>query len=204
MIYKRVVAILILGLFLVGPAVAQDVDSVSPRIDTLVVPVQNNAGLSLGMRIQRWSPPKKAIIASLVLPGSGQVLNRKWWKLPLVAGGFITGGVVIAFNRREYVYYRDVLYQRVVNNFDPLNRPDVSDALVRQVRDNYGRQYQTSVLLTGLFYLIVAADAFVDAHLSTFDVSENLSLHLTPATTHPGIGLSLHYHKKAEPLRVLP
>jgi hypothetical protein len=123
--------------------------------------------------------PKKATILSAILPGSGQVYNGKSWKVPLIYGGFATNIYFIDFNDRRYKALRDALFQfdaGEANDFPNLNR----DGLVRQV--NYWRRNRdlNYFLFIGIYALNII-DAQVDAHLSSFDVSENLSFRFEPS-----------------------
>jgi hypothetical protein len=123
--------------------------------------------------------PKKATILSAILPGSGQVYNGKAWKVPLIYGGFATNIYFIEFNDRRYKALREALFQFDAgepNDFPNLNR----DGLVRQV--NYWRRNRdlNYFLFIGIYALNII-DAQVDAHLSSFDVSENLSFRFEPS-----------------------
>ena len=69
---------------------------------------------------ERFQPiPKKAIMYSAILPGLGQVYNRQYWKLPLVAGAFITLGLIANFNHERYMKYRDFYYIVSPHTEDP-------------------------------------------------------------------------------------
>jgi Family of unknown function (DUF5683) len=158
---------------------------------------KDTTALDSTKKVKTGFSPKKIVLMSLVLPGSGQFINKKYWKLPIVAGGFYLGYRAIDFNIGEHNYYKNVLVQRAKYNNNLL--PGIDDALVRQVRDAYNRQLQVSVLATGLFYILVAVDAFVDAHLSTFDVSDDLSFEpYVPSQDLLGLGqaqgITLRYH----------
>jgi hypothetical protein len=123
--------------------------------------------------------PKKATIMSALLPGSGQVYNGKSWKVPLIYGGFATNIYFIEFNDRRYKALRNALFQFDAgepNDFPNLNR----DGLVRQV--NYWRRNRdlNYFLFIGIYALNII-DAQVDAHLSSFDVSENLTFRFEPS-----------------------
>ena len=146
--------------------------------------------------------PRKAAFLSLALPGAGQAYNKHWWKLPIVYGAI--GGMtwVEIQNVRQYRKLRDnyILLVDGDDNTNPTESPyNQIDATSMKAYRNQWRKYveQTSLGL-GLVYLLVAADAFVDAHLQRFDVSDDLSLRLTPkAETTPmggpvfGVGIQL-------------
>jgi hypothetical protein len=122
--------------------------------------------------------PRKATILSAVLPGAGQIYNGKAWKVPILYAGFMTDVYFIGYNNKRYQ-----TFIRALNAFDEgdnsqfpsLNR----DALVRNV--DYWRQNRdlTILLLFGIYALNII-DANVDAHLSGFDISDDLALKIEP------------------------
>lgn len=145
---------------------------------------------------KNYPDPGKAALFSLILPGAGQAYNKKWWKLPIVYGGL--GGLLWLEidNIKEYRLARDA-YAAVVDT-DPNTQPTGKFAgreavSIKDYRDTFRRYVEQTSLALGIVYLAVAADAFVDAHLSRFDVSEDLSLKVgaKPTFGGPAFGLSL-------------
>lgn len=141
--------------------------------------------------------PKKATLLSAVLPGAGQVYNDKSWKVPILYAGILTDLYFVNYNNRRYVSFRDALFaldKKEPNQFPSLNRA----ALVRNV--DYWRQNRdlTVLLLLGI-YALNLVDANVDAHLSGFDISEDLALQVAPqlgtvsASNSMGVSLTLRF-----------
>ncbi len=141
--------------------------------------------------------PKKATLLSAVLPGAGQVYNGKSWKVPILYAGILTDLYFINYNHRRYESFRDALFaldKKEPNQFPSLNRA----ALVRNV--DYWRQNRdlTVLLLLGI-YALNLVDANVDAHLSGFDISEDLALQVAPqlgtvsASNSMGVSLTLRF-----------
>lgn len=141
--------------------------------------------------------PKKATLLSAVLPGAGQVYNGKSWKVPILYAGILTDLYFINYNHRRYESFRDALFaldKKEPNQFPSLNRA----ALVRNV--DYWRQNRdlTLLLLLGI-YALNLVDANVDAHLSGFDISEDLALQVAPqlgtvsASNSMGVSLTLRF-----------
>ncbi len=141
--------------------------------------------------------PKKATLFSAVLPGAGQVYNDKSWKVPILYAGILTDLYFVNYNNRRYVSFRDALFaldKKEPNQFPSLNRA----ALVRNV--DYWRQNRdlTVLLLLGI-YALNLVDANVDAHLSGFDISEDLALQVAPqlgtvsASNSMGVSLTLRF-----------
>ena len=141
--------------------------------------------------------PKKATLLSAVLPGAGQVYNGKSWKVPILYAGILTDLYFVNYNHRRYESFRDALFaldKKEPNQFPSLNRA----ALVRNV--DYWRQNRdlTMLLLLGI-YALNLVDANVDAHLSGFDISEDLTLQVAPhlgtvsASNSMGVSLTLRF-----------
>jgi hypothetical protein len=138
--------------------------------------------------------PKKATILSAILPGAGQVYNGKSWKVPILYAGIITDVYFINFNNRRYQIFKQALADfddDIPNDFPSLNR----DGLVRNV--NYWRKSRDScyLLLIGI-YALNLIDANVDAHLSGFDVSDDIALKFEPhyesfSSNNKSVGLSV-------------
>jgi len=141
--------------------------------------------------------PKKATLLSAILPGAGQVYNGKSWKVPILYAGILTDLYFVNYNHRRYENFRDALFaldKGKPNQFPSLNRA----ALVRNV--DYWRQNRdlTMLLLLGI-YALNLVDANVDAHLSGFDISEDLALQVAPhlgtvsASNSMGVSLTLRF-----------
>lgn len=146
-------------------------------------------------KLKRHSP-RFAAIASAVLPGAGQVYNRKYWKLPIIYGGAAAFGYLIATNYREYKLRRDAIVARTANPgqvpTDPYaDQYSTEDLLV--LSSDYRRNLEWSVLGAVLLYTLNIVDANVDAHLFHFDVSNDLSLHWQPSLTPQAAGVSLAF-----------
>ncbi|MFC3878821.1 DUF5683 domain-containing protein [Algoriphagus namhaensis] len=138
--------------------------------------------------------PKKATILSAILPGAGQVYNEKAWKVPIIYGGIITDAYFIGFNNKRYQSFRDALFafdEGEPNDFPTLNR----DGLVRNV-DYWRRNRDICILLMGAIYALNIIDANVDAHLSGFEISDDLALKVEPhmerfSANNNSLGVSL-------------
>ena len=127
--------------------------------------------------------PRRATLYSALLPGAGQVYNRKYWKVPIVLGGLGTCIWFVQRNGREMQRYRDA-YLAIIDGdpttVDEFNGQFSADAL-RGVADQYQRWRDLSYIFTAGVYLLNIVDATVDAHFVRFDVGNDLSLHVQPA-----------------------
>lgn len=143
--------------------------------------------------------PRKATILSAVLPGAGQVYNNKAWKVPIIYAGFMTNIYFINYNNKRYQTFRSALFafdEGDQSQFPSLNR----EALVRNVE--YWRQNRDlTVILLVAIYALNLVDANVDAHLSGFDISDDLSIKFEPnigtlAASGNSMGLSIKFQFK--------
>lgn len=126
--------------------------------------------------------PKTATILSAIVPGAGQIYNGKPWKVPIIYAGFAANIYFIEFNDRRYELFKEALAIFDEDSRDPaqpfpsLNR----DGLVRNV--NYWKRNRdlNYFLFIGIYALNII-DANVDAHLSAFDVSDDLTFRFEPS-----------------------
>lgn len=137
--------------------------------------------------------PRKALLYSAILPGAGQVYNKKYWKVPLVYGGIIGLGSVVNFYNEKYNQFRDQLFSSL--NGTPLPT-GVTEASLRNVIETARRQRDYFMMFTALFYVIQFIDAHIDAHLREFDVNPRLRARIEPAIdnsylTGSTVGLAL-------------
>jgi hypothetical protein len=123
--------------------------------------------------------PRKASLLSAIFPGAGQFYNRKYWKLPIVYGGAFTLGYFINLNHEEYVKTRDAYLQVQAGKPDRYNGLYDAEQLVR-LREYWRRNRDLLIIISSFTYLLNIADAAVDAHLSSFDVSDDLSFQWKP------------------------
>ncbi|MBP7184660.1 MAG: hypothetical protein KBA06_04050 [Saprospiraceae bacterium] len=146
-----------------------------------------------------YPSPKKAVIFSLILPGAGQIYNKKYWKLPLVYGAGFGLAYAINFNYKNYHIFKNAYSQRV-NDCNCDNYIGIySDSSLKIIRDAYRKNLELSYIGSFISYLIIATDAFVDAHLKNFNVNDDLSFKVKPGFNYnsfssaPMPSLSLHY-----------
>lgn len=139
-----------------------------------------------------WMPdPSKAMWLSLLLPGAGQIYNRSYWKVPLIYGLGVGSFYVVSFQGRMYKEYSAAYYSLVDNDpktkdydpiFEGLGNVDESwkKTVLERKMNSYRRYRDMCIFASVLLYLGNALDAFVDAHLYDFSVSEDLSINIRP------------------------
>ncbi|MFM1874815.1 MAG: hypothetical protein RL266_552 [Bacteroidota bacterium] len=139
-------------------------------------------GVDSTVVIAKKHSPVKATIMSAALPGLGQIYNGKWWKVPIIYGGF--GGLIYSsvFNDLKCQTYRDAYLLRVDDDPNTIDQfaGRYSDANLRELVDFYQRNRDISLIFTGVLYALNIIDAVVDAHLKDFDVSDDLSMSVRP------------------------
>lgn len=128
----------------------------------------------------------KALWFAALCPGLGQIYNRRYWKLPIVAGGIVGVSYAISWNGKyyeAYTYaYRDLIDgDPNTNYFKELIPPGASysesqlQTVFKNRQQSFRRQRDLSIIVGVGLYLICLLDAYVDAELFTFDISDNLS-----------------------------
>ena len=151
-----------------------------------------------------WRPSaKRAMWLAIVLPGAGQIYNRKYWKLPFVYGGFVGCAYAMRWNNqmfRDYSQaYMDIMDDdpntQSYNQFLHLGAKIDSSNLERYQRlfknrkDKFRRWRDLSFFCLVGVYAISIIDAYVDASLSEFDISKDLSLRVEPTIINRSNGL---------------
>jgi hypothetical protein len=151
---------------------------------------------------QRVFSPRKAAIYSAILPGLGQVYNKKYWKVPIVYAAVGIPVYLFFDNKTWYNRTRYALAVLVNNNggdslanVHPQLRGLVdrkADGALQNYRNEFRKNMDYSILFTLLFWGLNVVDATVDAHLKGFNVNDNLSLKLKPTIlSTQSVGLSL-------------
>lgn len=124
--------------------------------------------------------PVRATLYSAILPGAGQVYNRKYWKVPIVLGGLGVSYWFIQDNNKEYQRYKTAYLNVLNGEADEFGGQYSADQL-RNVADTYHRWRDLSYVAFGLVYALNIVDAAVDAHFVRFDVGDDLSLRAGPS-----------------------
>ena len=197
------ISICVALIFCCGHAVAQTyvhIDSVAVRRDT------SNKDTSQ-FRVKPHRDPHKATIRSAMIPGWGQIYNHQYWKAPIAWGGLAACVIIFKDNIQNYKYYRHA-YSVItaVENGDSSLYYSIDTTLyqyglpaIQYIRNAYRQYVDYSVVAFILVWGLNVIDATVDAHLHEFDVTENLSLKINPASKFTdgvdGMSLVLDIHK---------
>lgn len=141
--------------------------------------------------------PRKALLYSAVLPGLGQIYNKKYWKLPLVYGGIIGFGYGINFYQKGYLKYKEELFD-ILDTDATYSASGFTEDQLRTIVDRYRRERDFFIILMAGMYILQIVDAHVDAHLKEFDINPNLHVRVQPTwesdlMTGRTAGLSLKF-----------
>lgn len=164
----------------------------------IVIDVKNADSIQLP---KQWIPnPTKATWMALVFPGGGQIYNKKYWKLPIFYAGFAGCAYALTWNNRMYKDYSSAYKDAVNNNWTAksitelipkryLERTSANQVteLLRKRKDTYRRYRDISVFAFIAVYALSVIDAYVDAELSNFDISPDLSMRVEPAVMDNGL-----------------
>lgn len=128
-----------------------------------------------------------AVRRSAILPGWGQITNKKWWKVPIIYGGVV--GLVISYDVAQsgYKEYLKEAQHRANNNNLPENEKFINynTEFIIQGKDFYRRNRDLTFLLAGGLYALNLIDAYIDAKMFRYDISDDLSLKFNPLVEQP-------------------
>lgn len=138
--------------------------------------------------------PTKATWLAVIFPGGGQIYNRKYWKLPIIYGGFVGCAYALTWNGQMYSDYSQAYLDIMDDNpatdsFLDLLPPgynveanmDYLKRIIKRKKDTYRRYRDMSIFVFIGVYAISIIDAYVDAELASFDISQELSMKVKPA-----------------------
>lgn len=204
---------LVAGLFFIGMAQAQEKENQAQEIDSVRTDLREEGVVFQDSMIVKRKPinplaPSKAALYSAILPGLGQIYNKRYWKLPIVYGAI--GGSIYAYTWNDNWYDRfrtafksrqagftdDEFYDRDNNN-SPDDPPDFDLEVLENQQERFQRDRDLWLLVAIAMYALNVVDANVDAHLKQFNVDEDLSmdfqpfLDIDPITMNPNYGMAL-------------
>jgi hypothetical protein len=184
------------------------------------ITAQDSTAVAAKTQNARKSFPMKATMLAAALPGSGQIYNRKYWKIPVVYAGFGGLGYAIVFNSTQYNKYTKAYqdftdkvpetdsYLSLIRGLDPKrydpvlypndynisDETQVKEGLLRQI-DYFKKYRDLSMMGIAAWYLITILDANVDASLADYDIGENINLTFAPMQVpgyySTGLGLNI-------------
>ena len=184
-------------------------DALATRQDsTRLIPTEVPTEMAEGEQQKTFSPSPRAAVLWAIIPGGGQVYNRKYWKVPIIIGGMTALYYAISWNNNNLLEYAKAYSD--IKSDDPMTNdswiafvPAGADPnsyrtngsfqeTLRHGRDFYRRNRDLSIIVAVGVYALSIVDAYVDAELAHFDISPDLTLRATPSyipsTTFPSSG----------------
>lgn len=172
-----------------------DMEEMSAPVDTFLLAAKSDSLLKLSQPKERFIPnSNRSVWLAMAFPGAGQIYNRKYWKLPIVYGGFVGCAYALNWNNKMYrdysQAYLDIMDDdpntKSYQDFLPLNssiagQEERFKEIFRKRKDVYRRQRDLSIFAFIGVYLLSVIDAYVDAELSDFDISNDIGLRVEPA-----------------------
>ncbi len=163
------------------PAVVRKDTTVGPSVK----PAKGKTVVKDSARLALEALPKKAAWSSTIVPGWGQIRNKRWWKVPIIYGGLISVGLAFEFNNR---YYREILselqYRTEPNKFPKPKNSDrytnIETQSLTTAKDFYRRNRDLSVLGFAAVHALNIIDAYVDAKFFRYDISDRLGFSVKP------------------------
>ncbi|WP_293294440.1 DUF5683 domain-containing protein [Allomuricauda sp.] len=149
--------------------------------------------------------PSKAAFYSAILPGLGQIYNKRYWKAPIVWGALGTSIYVYSFNNTEYRRARNAFKRRLAgfadDEFYDINGdgsgPDVSSEALQEAQESSQRDRDLALVISIALYALNIIDANVDSHLKQYNVSDDLAvdfnpyIEINPFTNKPNYGMAM-------------
>lgn len=189
-------------LFIATPLFAQTSDSLTVKKDEKVIVVTDSL-----LPKEEYNPlaPAKAAFYSAVIPGLGQVYNKKYWKIPIIYAGMAAGIYFYKQQDKDYDSFRNAYKRRLAGYTDDEYygngaEPLISNDRLINAQKSAQKNKDLSIVVTVAFYLLNVVDANVDAHLRQYEVSEDLSLvpnlEVNPFNAQTQYGMSLTYSFK--------
>ncbi len=193
----RFVLIGLLIMLCAGISIAQD-DAYYAKKDSL----RNEKRAQRAAKFSDLNPATAAYL-SMALPGAGQFYNKSYWKIPLVYGGLATFTGLAIYNHNQYIRYKRS-YNNITDD-DPNTVVDpefirLSENALKANRNLTKKYRDLNIILGILFYGLQVADAYVDAHLKGFEVTDDLTMRIEPGIFMNGNsmagGLTLNFQFK--------
>lgn len=199
---KQLNIILLTCFIVIGFYVSAQTEPTKTFRDTITLPLSNRS-LSKKLTADTISKPiftpspARAVWLAAICPGLGQIYNRKYWKLPIIYGGFVGLAYAITWNNRMYNTYKqayldltdnnpntnsylNVFPKGSITNTNQIDKAWLQTALQQEV--NIFRRYRDLSIISAIgLYAVSMVDAYVDAQLSNFDITPDLSLRVSPS-----------------------
>ncbi len=180
----RISIVLLITIILLG-------HSLSAQQDSVVLNTATPVKTTDSAKVHKHSPTTAMLLS--IIPGGGQIYNRKYWKLPIVYGTIGASSYFIYRFANRMVMYRNEYIYRHTEGCESLVNPqlaDQNDENIIQLKNNNRRNMEIAIGVTAILYALNIVDAMVDAHFYDFDISDALSLRIAPQILAPNMSLN--------------
>lgn len=179
----------------------QELLSIEAPVDTIALGLQSDSiQKDISQPKKRFIPnSNRSVWLAMIFPGAGQIYNRKYWKLPIVYGGFVGCAYALNWNNKMYKDYSQAYLDimdddpntKSYEDFLPINasiagQEERFKEIFRKRKDTYRRQRDLSIFCFIGVYILSIIDAYVDAELSDFDITKDIGLKVEPALFNDG------------------
>lgn len=139
---------------------------------------------AVSYKANQYPYPPRSTVYSLLFPGLGQIYNGEYWKLPIYWGGLAASYYFYSTNARNYERYRTI-YKQATSEDTSVAAPPISAETAKYYRDAYRRLRDYSILAIAGVYFLQVIDANVFAFMQDFEVSDDISLRVSPTVITP-------------------
>lgn len=165
----------------------------------LIKPAFSQSSINIDS-LEKSHPPGKAAFRSAILPGYGQAYNKKYWKIPIIYAGIGTFTYFAIYNNKQYQDFRTAYIARVDNDSTTNSDAGYSNFQTSDLQTQasyWHRNRDLCIIGASLVYVLNILDAYVDAHLFYFEMTENITLHVVPEASYsaskPYTGIHLNF-----------
>lgn len=177
-------------LFLILPLCLHSQDTITPKV--------SRVSKSDSAKVSTHSPTTAMLLS--IIPGGGQIYNKKYWKLPIVYSTIGASSYMVYYFAKDMITYKNEFIYRRDGKTELLNPKleDYSSENILAMKQTAQRNMEIAIAVTAILYTLNIIDAMVDAHLFYFDVSDDLSLKFSPAmlpsyaSNKPSYGLGIN------------
>ncbi|MEQ8688768.1 MAG: DUF5683 domain-containing protein [Imperialibacter sp.] len=202
----RCISLAALLLFLCQFVQAQEISGDSVEViagEPLIIRGDSVSNLPKGIMLEEelsTLDPQKAAMLSAIFPGMGQAYVGQIWKVPVYYGAFIVLGHMIYTNNRLYNIFRQSLFAEVDEDPNTINPfPRFNETALRRNTDNFRRNRDYMIVISGVVYMLNIVDAHIAAHLDEFDINDELVINYTPTIgningyAYAGLGIKISF-----------
>lgn len=191
---SRSIVVLFLCIILSGQSLLAQQDSV-------VLKTGGKGTATDTVKASKHSPTTAMLLS--IIPGGGQIYNKKYWKLPIIYGLLGTSSYFIYYSADKMLLYKNEYINRHTEGNESLLIPslaDKNDENIIDLKNKNQRYMEIAIGVTAILYALNIVDAMVDAHFYDFDISDDLSLRIEPnliapsmTGMRPAYGLTLNF-----------